>query len=116
MLQITAQSKIYLAIEPIDFRKGLDALAALCQQQFNKDPFSGYLFVFSNRSKTAIKILAFDGQGMWLAMKRLSQGKFHWWPKAQESPFTLSPSQLQILLWNGNPIGAQIPCDWKKVG
>ena len=114
MLQVTAQSKIFIAVSPVDFRKGIDGLAALSRQALKTDPFSGSLFVFCNRRKTAIKILVYDGQGFWLCMKRLSQGKFRWWPKKGDSGQLLA-SELQILLWNGNPVGAQIPGDWRKI-
>jgi transposase len=115
MLQISAQSKVYIAVEPADFRKGIDALAAVCQQILKQDPYSGAMFVFSNRQKTAIKILLFDGQGMWMAIKRLSKGKFQWWPKQNQTTYCLRPSQLQVLLWNGNPVSAQIEADWRKI-
>ena len=115
MLALTPQCKIFLAIEPCDFRKGIDALAAVCRQKLKEEPFSGTLFVFSNRSRTAIRILTYDGQGFWLLMQRLSRGKFYWWPKADGSIHPLSASQLQILLWNGNPTNAQIQEDWRKI-
>ncbi len=58
MIQITPHMKIFLAVEPVDFRKGIDGMAALCRTVLKADPFSGYLFVFLNRSKTSIKILS----------------------------------------------------------
>ena len=72
MLQITPQMRILAAIEPVDFRKGIDALAQLCKQKLETDPFSGCLFLFRSRSATAIKILVYDSQGFWIAQKRLS--------------------------------------------
>src|SRR5882724_9270858 len=62
MLQITPQMRILAAIEPVDFRKGIDALAQLCKQKLETDPFSGCLFLFRSRSATAIKILVYDSQ------------------------------------------------------
>jgi transposase len=115
MIQITAQSKIFLATLHVDFRKGIDALVAVCKQLLAIDPFSGQLFLFRNRSGTAIKILCYDGQGFWLCMKRFSQGKLNWWPTSSEQSIRLSHHQLQILLYNGNPTKAQIPPDWRKV-
>ena len=84
MIQITPHQKLLLAIEPCDFRKGIDSLAALCRQPLNQNPFSGHLFVFANRRRTAIKILTYDGQGFWLCMKRFSKGKLAWWPTDNE--------------------------------
>src|SRR5882724_3226051 len=76
MLQITPQMRILAAIEPVDFRKGIDALAQLCKQKLETDPFSGCLFLFRSRSATAIKIWVYDSQGFWIAQKRLSKGRF----------------------------------------
>jgi transposase len=115
MLQLTPQSKIFLAIQFVDFRRGIDGLAALCRQKLLHDPFSGAIFLFRNRSGSAIKILVYDGQGFWLCQKRLSKGKFIWWPKNDNDTHCLSVSELQILLWNGDPTKAQIPEAWRKV-
>ena len=84
MLQITPQMRILAAIEPVDFRKGIDALAQLCKQKLETDPFSGCLFLFRSRSATAIKILVYDSQGFWIAQKRLSKGRFKWWPEGMK--------------------------------
>ena len=61
MLQITPQMKILVAVEPADFRKGIDGLARLCQETLRHDPFSGVAFVFRNRPATALKVLVYDG-------------------------------------------------------
>ena len=75
MIQITAQMRVLVAIEPVDGRKGIDSLARLCQEKLAEDPFSGCVFVFRSRSGTAIRLLSYDGQGYWLAQKRLSKGR-----------------------------------------
>ena len=85
MLQITPQMRILVAVEAVDFRKGIDSLAELCRAKLNADPFSGCLFVFRSRRATSIKVLVYDGQGFWLATKRLSKGRFRWWPQGEES-------------------------------
>ncbi|CCK80236.1 transposase, IS66 family Orf2 [Desulfobacula toluolica Tol2] len=64
MIQVTPHMRIFLAVEPVDFRKGIDTLAALCRTTLKCDPFSGCMFVFLNRRRTAIKILCYDGQGI----------------------------------------------------
>src|SRR5689334_20567757 len=74
MIQIAAQIRILVALEAIDGRKGIDAIAQLCREKLNADPFSGYLFIFRTRRGTAIRVLQYDGQGFWLATKRLSKG------------------------------------------
>lgn len=73
MIQITPQMKIYLAVHPIDFRKGIGKLSGLCRTILNEDPFRGQLFVFRNKDGTSIKLLVYDGQGFWLFQKRLSE-------------------------------------------
>lgn len=115
MLQLAVQTRIFLAVEPVDFRKGMDGLAAVCRSRLRGDPFSGAVFVFRNQRSTALKLLTFDGQGYWLCCKRFSQGKLQWWPKSGEAAVSLTVSQLQILLWNGNPMGASIPEDWRRI-
>jgi transposase len=80
MIQLTPQMRIVAAIEPVDFRRGIDGLARLCKEVLKHDPFNGWVFVFRNRSAKALKILVYDGQGFWLFHKRLSTGKFCWWP------------------------------------
>jgi hypothetical protein len=77
---ITPHVRIRVAIEPVDLRKGVDGLADLCREKLAADPFSGCLFVFRGRRAKAIKVLQYDGQGFVLAQKRLSKGKFRWWP------------------------------------
>ena len=112
MIQISPQMRILVAVKPVDFRKGIDGLASICRSVLKSDPFSGYVFVFRNRRGTAIKILAYDGQGYWLCQKRLSKGRFHWWP--EEGPVEqLAAHELQMILWNTNPKGAA-PL-WKKI-
>ena len=71
MIQITPQMHILVAIEPCDFRKGIDGLARVCKEVLKQDPFSGRVFVFRNRSATALKALIYDGQGFWLCHKKL---------------------------------------------
>ena len=67
MLQLTPQSRILLTTEPVDFRKGIDGLAAVCRQKLREQPLSGAVFVFRNRAGTALKLLVYDGQGFWLS-------------------------------------------------
>ena len=86
MLQITPQMKILVAVEPADFRKGIDGLVRVCKDSLQQDPFAGAVFVFRNRRGTAIKALVYDGQGFWLCHKRLSKGRFRWWPSAASRP------------------------------
>ncbi len=115
MLQLTPQSRVLVAIEPVDFRRGIDGLAALCRQRLAGDPFTGAIFVFRNRRGTALKLLCYDGQGFWLCQKRFSQGRLGWWPRSALASQRLSARALQILLWNGNPEDAGMADDWREV-
>jgi transposase len=115
MLQLTPQSRIFLAVQPVDFRKGIDGLAALCRQVLHDNPLGGAVYVFRNRSGTTLKLLAYDGQGFWLCTKRLSHRHFHWWPTATTPSVTLSAWALTVLLGNGDPDRAQLAPDWRPV-
>jgi transposase len=115
MLQLTPQSRIFLAVQPVDFRKGIDGLAALCRQTLSENPLGGAVYVFRNRTGTTLKLLASDGQGFWLCTKRLSHGRFHWWPTTTSPRVTLSAQELSILLWNGNPDCAQLAPGWRPL-
>ena len=115
MIQITPQMRILVAVEPADFRRGIDGLARLCRQALRSDPFSGAVFVFRNRSGKAIKILAYDGQGFWLCHKRLSTGRFGFWPTGSEAAKGFQAHELQVLLSAGNPQGTQAPPPWRRV-
>lgn len=116
MIQVTPHMRIMLAIEPADFRKGIDGLAGLCRKVLQVDPFGGTVFIFRNRNGTSIKILVYDGQGFWLCQKRLSSGRFRWWPdKINEKTKLLAAHELQLLLWNGNPQLSSVGEMWKKI-
>jgi transposase len=113
--QLTPQSRIFLAVPPVDFRKGIEGLAALCRQTRHETPVGGTVYVFRNRTGTTLTLLAYDGQGFWLCTKRLSHGHFSWWPTASTQSVTLSAWELTVLLGNGDPDRAQLAPDWRPV-
>ncbi len=116
MLQITPHMKILVAIEPADFRCGIDGLASRCQETLQQDPFAGTVFVFRNRRGTALKVLMYDGQGYWLCQKRLSRGRFSWWPSAAKGGAQrLAAHELLVLLSAGNPTKTGAAPDWRPV-
>ena len=116
MIQLVPQLKILVAVEPVDFRSGIDRLAALCKERFDHDPMSGALFVFRNRRGTSLKLLIYDSQGYWLCLKRFSQGKLRWWPTSTaEKLHPLAAQQLSILLYNGRPDQAQFAPAWRQL-
>lgn len=116
MIQIAPQMRILVAVEATDFRRGIDGLARVCKEVLKSDPFSGCLFVFRNRRGTAIKCLVYDSQGFWLMQKRLSTGRFRFWPAdATAVSSRLEAHELQVLLAAGNPEGVQAAPAWRRV-
>ena len=118
MIQLTPHMRILVAVEPADFRRGIDGLCGVCRQTMSSDPMSGAIFVFRNRRCTAIKILAYDGQGFWLCMKRLSRGRFRHWPKpgtGSAHERQLFAHELQVLLAGGDPFAVQAAPQWRAV-
>jgi transposase len=111
MLALNPQLTIFAAIQPVDFRKGIDGLIGVCRQQLLKEPLDGALFLFQNRAKTTIRALCFDGQGFWLIAKRLSSGTYRWWPKKE----TLDYRAVQVLFYNGDPEQARFSNDWRPL-
>lgn len=82
MFAIKPSMRIFVAVDPIDFRYGMDYLIKIIKSLFKEDPKSGILFLFKNKNNTGVKILTYDGTGFWLCYKRLTDGKLDWWPKA----------------------------------
>lgn len=115
MLQITPQHQLFMAVKPVDFRRGIDGLSALCKQQWQDDPFSGHLFVFRNQRATSVKILIYDGNGFWLCQKRFSTGKLKWWPGTAEEAACVRAIELLVMLQQGNPMEACVPEDWRRL-
>lgn len=116
MIQITPQMRVLVAVEPADFRKQIDGLAQLCRAQLGVDPFSGTVFVFRNRRRTAIKVLMYDGRGFWLCHKRLSRGRLKWWPtSAGEKATVLESHELAVLLSGGDPSATHVGPVWRPV-
>lgn len=117
MIQVTPQMRILVAIAPVDFRRGIDGLARLARDELADDPFSGSVFVFRNRRATALKVLVYDGQGFWLCHKRLSTGRFRFWPEgAQGAARRLEAHELAVLFSAGDFEAARSPAPWRRVG
>ncbi|MBV9081848.1 MAG: IS66 family insertion sequence element accessory protein TnpB [Acidobacteriaceae bacterium] len=74
MLQIAPQMHILVAIEPVDLRKGIDGLAQFCREKLAADPFSGWLFLFLNGQRNRLKLLFYDGSGLWVCAKVWRRG------------------------------------------
>ena len=116
MIQITPQMRVLVALDPVDFRRGIDGLSQVCRAVLSEDPMTGTMFVFRSRAAKSIKLLVYDGQGFWLATKRLSQGKFRYRPASREgTTAALLAHEFQTLIWGGDPSLAQAAPLWRRV-
>jgi transposase len=97
MISPTAGMRIVVSRRPVDFRNGMDGLAALVQQALRENPFAGDIFVFRAKRADRVKILYWDGSGLCLFQKRLEKGRFVW-PPVQDGAIRLSAGQLGLLL------------------
>lgn len=97
MLSFPANFKIYLALDPVDMRKQFNGLWAAATEQLREDPRQGAVFAFANRDHNRIKLLYWDGTGVWVLAKRLEKGRFTW-PCATGAKLALAPAELTLLL------------------
>ena len=97
MLNLTGATRVFVALEPVDMRQSFNGLYARVQSVLQQDPISGHLFVFTNRHRNRLKILFYDGSGLWVCAKRLEKGTFGW-PTGEGLSHTLRPEELALLL------------------
>ncbi len=101
MFGLGVATKVYVALGPTDMRKGFEGLYGLVQQRLGLDALSGHLFLFANGRRTRLKVLVWDGSGLWVCAKRLEKGRFRW-PSASADQQSVSLSQEELgLLLNG---------------
>jgi len=110
MILLTHETRIVLGVAPADFRKGIDGFVALCKNDLAQEPRSGCVFVFSNKSRTMIRALSYDGTGFWLMTKRLSKGKFIGWPTGQHALSPTRARELRIILSGALSTASLKPC------
>jgi transposase len=115
VIQVTPHMRVLVAVEPADFRAGIDGLARLCQAALAADPMSGTVFVFRNRRRTAVKLLVYDGRMFWLCHGRLSQGRFPWWPSGDRAATALEAHELLVLLSGADPSEVRAAPVWRSV-
>ena len=99
MFGLGLATKIYVAVEAVDMRKGFEGLYGLVRDQLCHDPLSGHVFLFANKTKTRLKALVWDGSGLWVCAKRLEKGRFRW-PEAkpQQRAVTMRSEELAMLV------------------
>jgi len=91
-------TKIYICLDPVDMRKGFDGLYGLVRDHLGEDPQSGHLFLFTNRPRTRLKALVWDGSGLWVCAKRLERGGFGWPAGDGTRSVTMRPEELAMLV------------------
>lgn len=108
MFGLGPATKIYLGVESVDMRKGFEGLFGLVRDHLGQDPVSGHLFLFTNRTRTRLKALVWDGSGLWVCAKRLERGRFRW-PEAREArSVSMRPEELAMLI-NGMDLAQARP-------
>jgi transposase len=103
---IANPGKIWLMVEPVDIRRGIDGLSVLVEQALQRSPCAGSAFVFCNRAGNRIKVLLWDGTGVWLCQRRLHQGRFVW-GRSDTDGMELTSSQWEWLIAG---------VDWRRLG
>lgn len=98
MLSFPSALRIFLAVEPVDMRKQFNGLWALATQRLREDPREGAVFVFANKDRDRIKLLYWDGTGVWIFAKRLEKGRFTWPVGSDTTKLSLAPEALTMLL------------------
>jgi transposase len=114
MFGLGPATRIYLGVDAIDMRKGFNGLYGLVRDQLGQDPLSGHLFLFTNRSRTRIKALVWDGSGLWVCTKRLEKGRFAWPPQSQASSVTMRPEELAMLINGLDLTQAKVHRNWLR--
>jgi len=115
MMTVGSATRIFLAVEPTDLRKSFEGLSSLAKNQFQEDPLSGHLFIFANRSRNRLKVLYWDGSGLWVCAKRLEKGRFSW-PKPETPPergaLRILAEELTLLLSGIDLEKTRTRADW----
>lgn len=115
LISVSEQTKIYIVHGAVDFRNQHEGLTSICRNVLYKEPSAGAVFLFRNKCRNAVKLLYYDGQGWWVAHKKLEKGKFRVWPEDAEKLSSLQAHELLVLLKNGNPFAAKFQPNFKPV-
>ena len=97
MLSLSPATRVFVALEPVDMRKSFNRLSAHVQAVLQQDVLSGHIFVYTNRLRTRVKLVYWDGSGLWIFAKRLERGRFGW-PSGDGASRCLRPEELTLLL------------------
>lgn len=110
MLSVSPATRVFVALAPADLRQSFNGLYAAVQQELKEDPLSGHLFVFTNRTRNRVKLLYWDGSGLWVCAKRLEKGRFTW-PHGSGPSATLRMEELAALL---SGLEVRSKADWYR--
>jgi len=113
MFGLGLATKIYLSVEAVDMRKGFEGLHGLVRDHLGYDPLSGHLFLFTNKTKTRLKALVWDGSGLWVCAKRLEKGRFRWPESDGVRSVTMRAEELAMLV-NGLDVKQTKPRGWYR--
>jgi transposase len=111
MLNLSTATRVFVALEPVDMRQSFNGLQSRVQTVLQQDPLSGHLFVFTNRLRNRLKILFWDGSGLWVCAKRLEKGTFGW-PKGEGASRCLRSEELNLLV---HGLEGQTRPNWYRV-
>ena len=103
MISLGPGANVYLALGSTDMRKGIDSLSVLVAKHLGGDPFSGDVFAFCNRQRSAIKMLMWDRNGFWVFHKRLERQRFRW-PRSEADVLRIESRELNWLLDGLDPL------------
>lgn len=98
MLSLPEQMRVFVAVEPVDMRKQFDGLWAIARDKLGEDPRGGAVFAFTNKARNRLKLLYFDGTGVWIFAKRLEQGRLTWPIGSHGQKLVLKPAALNMLI------------------
>jgi transposase len=113
MFGLGPATRIYLAVDAVDMRKGFEGLYGLVRDRLGEEPLSGHLYLFTNRSKTRVKALVWDGSGLWVCAKRLEKGRFRW-PEGKDGPSITLRAEEFTMLVSGLDLKEMKPRDWYR--
>ena len=98
MLTLPNQVRIFIAVEPVDMRKQFDGLWAVARDRLKENPKEGAIFAFSNKARTRLKLLYWDGSGVWVFAKRIEQGRLSWPLGRDRKKLSIKPAALMMLM------------------
>jgi transposase len=114
MFGLGPATKIYMGTEPVDMRKGYEGLYGLVRDHLGQNPLSGHLYLFTNRTRTRLKALVWDGSGLWVCAKRLERGRFHWPEVGETRSVTMRPEELAMLVNGMDLTQARPRANWHR--